>query len=403
MIMRILHTADWHLGKKLDFYNRIEEQKEVLGEIQQIAVDEQVDMVIVAGDLFDNFTPSNEAMQLLFRSLKNLSQNAQIPVIAIAGNHDLPDRINVADVLARENGIIFIGSPNDEVPLFELEDSFAVVKSDVGFIELKLPKYNYPVRVIHTAFANEVRLKEYFGVDKQASLQESLSQRWQNLADAYCDTQGVNILTSHLFMQKRGGETLEEPDGEKPLKIGNADLVYSDAIPKQIQYVALGHLHGYRDVGLHQPVVYSSSILRYSFSEANHEKYVAIVDLEPNTKAEVRKVSISGGRPLLRAHFDSVEEAVQWLEQNQEALVELTISTDTFMTAEEQRALRQAHNRIIFLIPRIKSVHQNQDSEKEINLSDDMMDLFQQYFKSKKDGQEPNQEILDLFNEILNA
>jgi len=401
--MRILHTADWHLGKKLDFYSRVEEQKVVLQEIVAIANEKAVDMVIVAGDLFDNFTPSNESMELLYKTLNRLTRKGQVPVIAIAGNHDSPDRINVPDVLARESGIIFIGNPTDVVPLFSTEDGFKVVKTDVGFVEIELPKYDYPVRVLHIAFANELRLKEYFGEDKQSSLQDSLSSKWNDLAEKYCDQNGVNVLTTHLFMQKRGGEVLEEPDGEKPLKIGNADVIYSDAIPASVQYAALGHLHGYRNVGSNQPVIYSSSLLRYSFSEANQEKYVAIIDLEPGKAPEIERVPISGGKPLLRRSFDNTLEAVEWLTENQDALVELTIVSDSFMTAQEQKDIRQAHGGIIHLIPQVRNAGNNDLEKKEINLSEDMNVLFQQYFQSKNNGQEPNEELMSLFNEILNA
>src|SRR5690625_3667256 len=98
--MRILHTADWHLGKKLDFYSRLDEQKAVMAEIIQIAEEKAVDMVIIAGDLFDTFNPPNEATELLYKTLKKLAKNGKVPVIAIAGNHDSPDRINVADVIS---------------------------------------------------------------------------------------------------------------------------------------------------------------------------------------------------------------------------------------------------------------------------------------------------------------
>lgn len=400
--MRILHTADWHLGKRLDFYSRYEEQKEVLGEICRIAEEKKVDMVLVAGDLYDTFNPTNDAAELLYKTLKNLSKNGAVPVIAIAGNHDSPDRVNVADALARVNGIILAGHPTDVVPVFETEDGFKVQTSDAGFVELKLPKYDFPVRLLHTAFANEVRLKEYFGEDKQQSLQESLSHKWQQLAETYCDSAGVNLLMTHLYMQKRDGEITEEPDGEKPLNIGNADVVYSDAIPKQIQYAALGHLHRYQDVGSRQPAIYSSSILPYSFSEADQQKYVSIVDVEPGGEVQLERVALKAGKQLKRKTFGDVDEAVDWLRQNKECLVELTLETDTFLKAEERKRLSQAHEGIIHLIPKVKNTGLESDANNEVNLSQDIDELFKDYFESENDGQEPNDDLMTLFNEILN-
>lgn len=399
--MRILHTADWHLGKRLDFYSRLEEQKIVLEEIIDIANEKEVDMVIIAGDLFDNFTPSNEAMELLYKTLNRLAKRGKVPVVAIAGNHDSPDRINVPDVFARENGTLFIGYPTDKLPLIEIEDGFSITKSDEGFVEFKLPKCNYPIRLIHTAFANELRLKECFADDKETALQTALANRWQKLADKYCDSEGVNLLTTHLFIQKKGGEELEEPDGERPLKIGNAEMLYSNIIPKEIQYVALGHLHRRQNVGENQPAYYSSSILRYSFSEAYQQKYVIVADVEPNEEPKIEYVPISGGKILERKTFDSVPKAVAWLEENQDALVELTIESEEFMTAEEHKDIQNAHDGIIFLIPKVKKKQSGENSAKEIDLSQDITTLFKEYFVSKKE-QEPNEEIMSLFNEILN-
>lgn len=400
--MRILHTADWHLGKKLDFYSRLPEQREVLEEIVQIAANQNVDMVIVAGDLFDNFTPSNEAMELLYKTLKKLAKNGTVPVIAIAGNHDSPDRVNVADVLARENGIILIGSPTDEVPVFEIEDGFKVVKSSVGMVEIHLPKYTYPTRVLHTAFANETRLKEYFGQDKQQSLQETLAEKWRHLANEYCDENGVNVLTTHLFMQKRGAPIEEEPDGEKPLNIGNADVVYSDAIPKEIQYAALGHLHRNQNVGVYQPVIYSSAILPYSFAEAGQQKYVEIIDVTPGEEAKFERIPLTKGKTLDRKTFQTTEQAVEWLLENQNSLVELTMETNTFLSNAEIKQLREAHQGIISIIPKVENAGLTTETGKAIDLSMDMKTLFVEFYKSKKNGVEPNDEIIELFNEITN-
>ena len=100
--MKILHTSDWHLGKRLEEFSRLEEQKAVMQEICEIAEREQADAVIVAGDLFDTFNPPTEAIDLLYKTLKRLTANGRRPVIAIAGNHDSPDRIEAPDPLARD-------------------------------------------------------------------------------------------------------------------------------------------------------------------------------------------------------------------------------------------------------------------------------------------------------------
>ena len=110
--MRILHTADWHLGKKLDYYSRMAEQKEVMmEEICQVADRENVDLVIVAGDLYNTFNPPVEATELLYGTLKRLSKDGKRPVIALAGNHDSPDRIDSVTHWLVSAGFFFLDNP----------------------------------------------------------------------------------------------------------------------------------------------------------------------------------------------------------------------------------------------------------------------------------------------------
>ena len=399
--MKILHTADWHLGKRLDSFSRLEEQKIVLDEICIIADEQAVDAVIVAGDLFDAFNPPVEAIELLYKTLKRLTNNGKRPVIAIAGNHDSPDRIDSPEPLARECGIVFMGYPNTEIKTIELENGFEITKTDKGFIEHNLPEHNYPLRIIATPYANEVRMKEYFGEEKEVELSNSLQMGWGDLSEKYCDNKGVNILVTHLYMLKRGGEVLEEPDGEKPLKIGNADLIYSDIIPSQIQYTALGHLHRHQNVGTDEkPVVYSGSPLSYSFSEAGQQKYVKIINVEPNSIAQLERIPLKSGKQLARKTFNSIDSAVEWLNDNQYTLVELTIESDTYLKSEDLKRLRNAHHEIVHIIPNVKNDNVMDESSKQVNLNQDITALFSDYFKYSK-GQSPNEEIIELFKEII--
>ncbi len=398
--MKILHTADWHLGKRLDRFSRLEEQISVMNEIIEIADEHKVNMVIIAGDLFDNFNPSVEAVELFYKTLKRLSNNGQRPVIAIAGNHDSPNLINAPDPLARECGIILIGHPQAKIQEFEVEN-FKIINSLEGFLELKLNQFAYPIRLIHTAYANEVRLKQYFGEEKEKALNETLAEHWKTITDDFCDENGVNILTTHLYMNKRGTALLEEPEGEKPIKIGNADMVYSDSIPNQIQYTALGHLHGFRNIGTEEkPVVYSSSPLCYSFSEAGQTKFVSIIDAKPNQNISFEKIELKSGRQLVRKSFDNVDETITWLTQNPNTLIELTIESDSFLKAEDRKRIFQSHDGIIYLIPKVKNIENQKTEIAEIDITKDLEPLFVDYFKSKNANQEPNEELMDLLKEI---
>ena len=404
--MKILHTADWHLGKKLDRFSRIEEQRVVMGEIVQIADTQKVDVVIIAGDLFDNFTPNTDAIELFYKTIKQLSLGGRRPVVAISGNHDAPKLIDAPDPLARECGIFLIGQPFALVTPIETQD-FKITHSSAGFIELQLTSFPYPLRIIHTAYANEPRLREELEGDKQLAINQFLSDKWQALAQEYCDSKGVNILTAHLFMNPKNGELLEEPEGERPIRIGNADMIYTNAIPLQMQYTALGHLHGFKNIGSEEkPIVYASSPLCYSFSEAGEQKYVAIIEAEPNKAAHLSKIPLTQGKPLVRRQFASIEAATSWLKENPNTWVELTLELKEYLRAEDRKRLYNTHEGIIFLIPKLLLDTEHNPSA-ELSLQDinfeNITPLFESYFKYKNGGIAPNQEILNLFNEAINT
>jgi len=402
--MKLLHTSDWHLGKRLEDFSRMEEQQAVLQEICEIADREQVDAVLIAGDLFDTFNPPTEAVDLFYRTLKKLTNNGKRPVIAIAGNHDSPDRIEAPDPLARECGIIFAGYPNSVVPVFELESGMKVLQSEEGFVEIKLPENDVPLRILLTPYANEFRLKTYLGHEgSEEELRSVLQDKWQELAEKYCDNRGVNVLMQHLFVIKKGEELPEEPADEKPiLHVGGAQAIYSENIPGQIQYVAVGHLHRMHLVDSKPcPIYYSGSPLSYSFAEANQKKYVILIEVEAGSSVQVREVELTKGKKLLRKRAEGMEDALKWLAENQDSLVELTMVTDTFLSAIERKQLSAAHSGIVSIIPEVKhSGEVNEGNKAGIDLSKSMESLFKDYFRHEK-GQEPNEEIMKLLVEIL--
>ena len=305
--MKILHTADWHLGKRLNNYSRHEEQQIVLNEICEIADRENVDVVIIAGDLFDTFNPPNESTSLFYKTCKRLSNNGLRPIIAIAGNHDSPERIEAPNPLARECGIIFAGYPKSIIEPYQLPNGFAVTRSTEGFIELQVLGYDYPLRILLAPYANEYRLAEYLGVENtDETLRQLLAERWANVFESPLTPSpltpkggtpldnislppdegtlesipplgvrglGVNIAIAHLFVMVKGGEVPEEPEEERPINIGGASAIYTENFPKQLQYIALGHLHRQQEISKKPcPVIYSGSPLGYSFNEKNQDK-----------------------------------------------------------------------------------------------------------------------------------
>lgn len=403
--MKILHTADWHLGKRLEYFSRLDEQREVLSEICEIAERENVDAVVVAGDLFDNFNPSSDATELLYSTLHRLSANGTRAVIAIAGNHDSPERIEVPDALARVCGIIFVGFPAAEIKPFKTSGGLEITKIAKGFFEIKLPNAAFPLRVLHTPYSNEQRLKKFLGVENEDdSLRVFLQQHWKGIAESYCDTEGFNLLVSHLFFMKKGGEMPEEPDDERPiLHIGGASAIFSECVPSQVHYVALGHLHRYQTIDKEPcPMVYSSSPLAYSFAEANQAKQVVLISAEKGRLVAFQPIELTKGKRLLRYKCNSVEAGLRWLEAHPDALVQLSIESENYLEATDKKRLQDAHEGLIQLIPVFTGKNEPTVAAKGINLENSLEDLFSTYFEAKK-GQKPSVEIIDLFKEVMSV
>lgn len=405
--MKILHTADWHLGKRLNNYSRHEEQQIVLNEICEIADREKVDVVIIAGDLFDTFNPPNESTSLFYKTCKRLSNNGLRPIIAIAGNHDSPERVEAPNPLARECGIIFAGYPKSIIEPYELPNGFAVTRSTEGFIELQLLGYDYPLRILLAPYANEYRLAEYLGVENtDETLRQLLSKKWNQVLNYITkdeNTEGVNIAIAHLFVMVKGGEMPEEPEEERPINIGGASAIYTENFPKQLQYIALGHLHRQQEISKKPcPVIYSGSPLGYSFNEKNQDKYVILIDAEPTQKVDYQCIKLETPKKLYQKTFDDMDTALAWLAEHPDALIQLTFISNETLSPILTKQLNEAHPGIV---PPINFHARNQDAlngkETTINPdTDDIRNLFVEYFKTKNKGQEPNEELIQLFNEI---
>lgn len=403
-MLKILHTADWHLGKRLQEYSRLEEQKLVLDEICQIADQESVDLVLLAGDIFDSFNPAHEAVELLYKTLRKLSKNGSRPILAISGNHDSSQFVEAPDPLARELGIIFYSRFDTIIPTGKLESGVEITQSESGFIELKLPQFNFPIRIVLAPYANEVSLRTYLGEEnREAEFRSILANKWKQIADKYCDESGVNLFAGHFFFMREGEKPEAEPESERPiLHVGGTQALFTHNIPNQIQYAALGHLHRYHSVGHDTiPVVYSSSPLAYSFSEAEQEKKVILIEAEPGKPVSFRPIGLKQGRTLIRKKFDNLPETLQWLEENPYCFVEIIYETELSIEASTRKSIMKAHDGIVNLIPQIKNPLGQESFQLHVDdLSKDVESLFRMFYQSEK-GQEPNPEILSIFKEII--
>lgn len=400
--MKLLHTADWHLGKKLDQFSRIDEQREAMAEICRVADAYNVDAVLVAGDVYDTFNPSAEAVALYYKTLNKLSNGGKRAVIVIAGNHDQPERIEASGPLARECGITLVGYPDTVVETCKM-DFVEVTKSEAGFIELMLPECKFPLRVLVTPYASEQRLRTFLGLeDSEEALRQLLQKRWSELAEKYCDANGVNILMAHLYMMKKGTTPPEEPEDERPIAmLGGAQAIFSENLPTQIQYAALGHLHGFLQIDSNPcPVVYSSSPLAYSFGETNPQKYCVIVDIEPNQPAKIERVELTSGKRLYSMKFENIDKACDWLVKYPNALVTLTIETDDFISEADRKRLYDCHQGIVAIVPESKNILAPNQTANGIDLSRNMEELFTQFFEHRHNGLPPSAELMALFKEV---
>ena len=401
--MKILHTADWHLGKKLEHLPRMPEQREVLAEIITLADKHEVDAVLIAGDIFDTYNPPAEAVELYFQTIETLAKKGQRPVIVIAGNHDAPDRIEAPDPLARACGILCSGYLKTIIPPFNVGDQMRITQSGPGFVEIQLAKYHYPLRVLLAPYTNEYRLQEFLGtVDEEQTMRKRLNQFWQTSLTHFENKPAIHVLVGHLFMVDHPKAHYEEPDDEKPiLHVGGAQALFPEQIPTGIDYVALGHLHRPHTLKNSAcPIVYAGSPISYSFSEAKQEKSVRLVTIAPGKPAKVEKLPLHSGRKLSRGTFTSVQEAISWLGDHQQDIVELTMQTDHFLTPQEKKQLYDL-NPDLFIVPMPTHLAEEGKTKKQIDLTQRMESLFVDYFKFKNQDQAPSEEIMAIFKELL--
>ena len=436
--MRVLHTSDWHLGKRLDQFSRLEEQRLVLEEIVGIADEKAVDLVLITGDLFDSYNPPVEAEDLFFRTLKKLSAHGRRPVVALAGNHDSADAIQAPDPLARLHGIVLLGYPGTKMTELTSEGGVEISFPAPGLLEIKLPpeKKAPPVRILAAPYANEKRLRGLFqeledenpggaaeagdargdgDTDFQGEIPtgeeiiKRLSAYWKEVGERFFTENTVNITAAHLFCLPAGGRgelsgEIEEPEDEKPILYpGGLAPLTPEAFPEGSRYVALGHLHRPQDVATEPfPVSYCGSPLAYSRSEASQQKYVYCVDLEPGEKAKIEKVPLKSGMKILRGRFSDVNSALTWLQENTGSYVEITLELDSFLSSGDRQQLYGAHPRILSIIPEMNGDIPGEkappaDTDKPV------AELFAEYFSSEHGGAELPGELMDLFREILAA
>ena len=276
--MKILHTSDWHVGRKIRGRDRSDEHREVLAELVGMADQSRVDLVVVAGDVFDTASPSPVAEQIVWRALLDLSEVA--PVAVVAGNHDNPARLDALAPLAARARVSMVGAPRSPA------DGGVVSLDDLGVKIAMLPFVSQ--RAI-------VKVSEIMGSDpdQHAGVYEERLRQVIDLLTEDMNADTVNLLVSHLtvYGAVAGG-------GERNAHIfGYA--IPAGLFPGHLSYVALGHLHRQQKMPHASAVWYSGSPLQLDFGEVADQKGALLVTAEPGRPASVSELPLQSGRRLL--------------------------------------------------------------------------------------------------------
>lgn len=399
--MRILHTSDWHLGRNLEGRSRLPEQEEFVDELVNIVKQEEIQLVMVAGDIFDTYTPPAEAEALFFDAIERLADGGKCAVVIIAGNHDSPDRLCAVSPLAAKYGISLLGYPGEQLSAVPDRSGVRRIQTGPGWLELTVPGSEANALVYALPYPSEARLNEVLTEElddcsQQVAYSDRVAQLFQE-ADRVFRTDTVNLAVAHLFAF--GGV-----ESESERQLGGALAVAPPVLPGLAQYTALGHLHRPQQVH-HAPRVcrYSGSPLSYSFSEADQQKEVVTAEILPGGKATVRSINLNCGKPLKRWRAASLEEARNWCAepQNSSFWVELEVMVDRPICPADLAELRKAHPGIITIRPVFPE--RAADVLEAHRLSElSLVDRFRLFYERERSSAPP-EELVRFFLEMVNS
>jgi len=369
--MKIIHTADWHLGKIIYSNYMTEDQKYILNNFINYLSQNKPDVLIIAGDLYDRAVPPSEAVNLLNKTLSKIVLEMKIPTLIISGNHDSAERLEFLNGILSGMDLHIEGTLKKEVKKVTFSDNYG------------------PVNFYLLPYVEFQKAKDIFEIDF-----ENKTQALKN----YIDNMNINekernILISHEYIM--GGE---ESESERPLSIGGSEFVdYS--IFEIFDYVALGHLHRPQKFK-NEKINYSGSLLKYSFSESNHKKGMNIVEIKEKGNIDVQKISFETVRDMkvIKGMFDEIMKKE---------------STDDYLhiVLENENPVYDAINKLRSKFPNVLSLDfPNLKTNDDIKTSDknikdiSPVELFESFYEEVKQTQIKKEEkeiVENIFNEIL--
>lgn len=374
--MRFLHTSDWHLGRQFHSVSLLEDQRFILGEILSIISREEVDVVLISGDIYDRSVPPADAIDLLDEVVGVIAHQFKKTLIMISGNHDSAQRLSFGARLMKESGVHILGQLSETATPVILKDDHG----DVAF-------YGIP-------YADPASVRDAFDCDvhthQEATEFLTAQIKQHNTKKRRC------VVLGHCFID--GGDA---SDSERPLSVGGADKVSYDLF-SDFNYTALGHLHGPQFKG-QEHIRYSGSILKYSFSEVNQNKSVTIVDMDENGECEIEKVPLNPQRNMRIIEGcldDIIANAKNDCNPEDYLLIRLL---DTHALYEPMAKLRAVYPNIL----QMEKPNLSQGGERQLlkreNLKKGELPMFLDFFQQMCDeemGEESTTIVADLLDKI---
>lgn len=298
--MKLIHLSDLHLGKRVNDFPMLEDQAYILDRVLEIAGEEQPDAVLIAGDVYDKTVPSAEAVALLDDFLVKLADRS-LPVLLISGNHDSPERLAFANRLMEGRGVYI-------APVYHGEVSPVTLEDDRGPVDFWLLPFLKPAHI-----------RRFFPEEGVESFTDAMACAIRHMP---LDPARRNVLVTHQFVT--GAARCESEE----LSVGGADNVDASVFAP-FDYVALGHIHGPQNVG-GERIRYCGTPLKYSFSEAGHQKSVTIVELGEKGSLEVRAVPLLPQRDMveLRGSFAQLKSPEFYGQVDRDAYVRVILTDE---------------------------------------------------------------------------
>jgi len=398
--MKILHTSDWHIGRALYGRKRYDEFEAFLNWLAGLIESENIDALLVAGDVFDNSAPSNHAQELYYRFLCRVAAASHRHVVIIAGNHDSPSFLNAPRDLLKFLNIHVVGYASDRP-----EDELIVLSGPDDEPQLIVCAIPYlRDRDIRTAEAGEST------EDKERKIIEGIRSHYRMVCEAAEEKRSTLkkrvpiVAMGHLFAA--GGETIDG-DGVRELYIGSLAQVRKDVFPESIDYLALGHLHIPQRVGGSDFIRYSGSPLPIGFGEAGQEKSVALVDFSGNAR-KVMNIpvprfqelkTLQGDWPTIARGIDELKSkgSNAWLEivyDGDEIAGDLRERLDEAVEGTGIEILRVKNNRVL---ERAMSGMDTDESLDDL----DATDVFNRCLESHEVPEDQRPALLSAYQEII--